>query len=78
VDSDISEDLDYASNIRSNNGKPDNFLARDEWKKLTSSQKEILVSKRWTEVKSGVFGSKQHLSQHRRQANIHKVDLFVS
>jgi hypothetical protein len=78
VDTDISEVLAYASNLRPQNGKPDNFLPRDEWNKLTSSQKEALIARRRAEQQAGGVGSRKHPSQHRRQVSMHNIDSFVN
>jgi hypothetical protein len=75
---DISEVLACASNLRPQNGKPDNFLPRDEWNKLTTSQKEALIAKRRAERQAGGDSSRKHPSQHRRQVNMHTVDSFVN
>jgi hypothetical protein len=60
VDTDISEVLAYETNMRPQNGKPANFLPRDEWKKLTTSQKEALIAKRRAERQTGGDGSRKH------------------
>jgi hypothetical protein len=78
VDTNISEVLAYASNFRQNKGKPNNFLPRDEWNKVTTSQKEALNAKRRAERQTGGDGSRKHLMQPRRQVNMHNNDLFVN
>jgi hypothetical protein len=69
-DTDISEVLAYASKLRPKNGKPDNFLTRDEWNKLTTSQKEELIAKRLAEQKADEESSRKPPLQHRHQVNI--------
>jgi hypothetical protein len=67
VDTDISEVLAYASAARPINGKPDNFLPRNEWNKLTPSQKEALIAKRRSEREQGKDGfSQQPTKPHVR------------
>jgi hypothetical protein len=63
LDTNISKFLAHATNMRPNNGKPDNFLPRDEWYKLTTSQKEALMAEKCTERKNGVDGSRNYLTQ---------------
>jgi hypothetical protein len=42
----FSEVLAYASNMCPKNSKPDNCLSRNEWNKMTPSQKEALIPKK--------------------------------
>ena len=78
VDTDISEVLAYASAARPFNGKPDNFLPRNEWNKLTPSQKEVLIAKRRSEREHGRDGFSQQPTKPRLQVNMHDVDTFVN
>jgi hypothetical protein len=64
--------------MRPQNGKPANFLPRDEWNKLTTIQKEALIAKRRAERQTGGDGSRKYPTPQRRQVNMHNVDSFVN
>ncbi len=78
VDTDISDALAYTSVVRLPHGKPDNFLPRDEWNKLTTNQKEALIAKRRSGRQQGLSGNPSQPILPRRKVNMHHVNSFVN